>query len=106
MNDRRAIEELLRASSPGAPHSVLHYVYFPAKRSASLAAEALRRHGFEVEERLGADGVNWLALARHRIVPSEESIGAARETVERVAAEHGGEYDGWEAEVVRTGEQT
>src|ERR1041384_5792547 len=108
-DDRVAIDQLPQVSSPGAPHVVLHYLYFAAKSAAVEAAAVLRALGFQIEERgdcaaagqcrLGADGVNWLVLARHTIVPSEGTISSARRVMEDLARKHNGEYDGWEAEV-------
>ena len=98
-SDRAAIDQLLQASKPGAAHIVLHYLYFPDKNGATEAATKLRLHGFVTEERLGADGTNWLVLARHQVVPSEATIGAARRVMEDLTRVGAGEYDGWEAEV-------
>ncbi len=98
--DRLALEELLRNSSRNSVHKLKHYLYFPTKRGARAAAAKLVEQSFSVEERLGADGVNWLVLVRHDIVPSPEAVAAVRETMEQLAAVGGGEYDGWEAETV------
>jgi hypothetical protein len=38
-------------------------------------------------------------LARHLVVPSSTTIGAARQVMENMARVGAGEYDGWEAEV-------
>lgn len=100
-NDRAALERLFRDSVPGAVHTVLHYLYFLTKESAIEAAVQLRSQGFDTEERLGADGVNWLVLAKHKMIPSEETIAAARMLMENIVRNLSGEYDGWEAEVVR-----
>jgi len=100
-DDRAALGALLSVTSAGALHVVLHYLYFPEEDAAAAAAAELRSFRFETEERLGADGTNWLVLARHEVVPSEETIAAARRTMEGVARRHRGEYDGWEAEVQR-----
>lgn len=97
-SDKAAIAQLLSVSKPEAEHVVLHYLYFPKKGAALVAAAELRRQQFAVEDRLGADGQNWLVLARHAIIPSEATIGAAREIMEKLAKIGGGEYDGWEAE--------
>lgn len=99
--DRAALKYLRSVSSPDAVHFVLHYLYSPKKRAAAAAAAELRSLQFETEERIGADDINWLVLACHRIVPTEEAIAAARRTMEAVAERHGGEYDGWEAEVAQ-----
>jgi hypothetical protein len=98
-DDRAAIEQLKLHSAIERAHTVLHYLYFPSREGASSAAIDLQARGFEVEERLGADGVNWLVLARHRIVPTEAAIAAARRIMEDLTHPQGGEYDGWEAEI-------
>lgn len=101
-NDRGAIDELMRVSKPGERHVLLHYLYFPEERDARSAAEELRRRGFRTEERLGADGTNWLVLARHHVAATEDSIRDVRRLMESLVQACDGEYDGWEAEV-RTG---
>jgi len=52
---------------------------------------------------LGADGVNWLVLARHEAVPTEELMASMRRSMETLIAKIGGEYDGWEADVQHHG---
>jgi hypothetical protein len=97
--DRDAIEELRRTSNTEEPHLVAHYLYFQRKDAAARTAVELRARGFRIEERLGADGVNWLVLARHDAIPTEKAIASVRKTLEQLAERLGGEYDGWEAEV-------
>lgn len=77
---------------------VVHYLYFPTLVAARRAARVLRGEGFEVNVRLGADDENWLALARHRIVLSEEVMTDLRARMEDLAGRGRGEYDGWQAE--------
>jgi hypothetical protein len=98
-DDRSALHELLAVSEPGSLHVVLHYLYFPAKKAAEESVSELRSLGFRTESRVGADGVNWLVLARKEIFPSEETIATGRQQMEDVARRRDGEYDGWEAEV-------
>ena len=43
--------------------------------------------------------MNWLVLAKHDVIPSERIIAASRQTMTDFTAGHGGEYDGWEADV-------
>lgn len=100
-DDRAAIAELMGASKPGQSHVLRHYLYFPRESAARNAANELCHHGYRTEERLGADGANWLVLARHDIVPTEDAISAARRLMESLAESCNGEYDGWEAEVRR-----
>jgi regulator of RNase E activity RraB len=93
-----ALQEVLRmTASPEAPHGFQHYLYFPSRDTGETVAARLRERGFTVESRLGADGVSWLILASHRLRPEREALKAARESLEQLAREHGGEYDGWEA---------
>jgi len=73
-NDRAALEELFRASTPGSCAVVLHYLYFPTKRRSRRGRRGASSHRVCTEERLGADGVNWLVLSKHEIIPSEETV--------------------------------
>lgn len=98
--DRIALEELARLSAPGSVQIVVHYVYVPSRAAAAELALILRSHGFRTEERLGADAVNWLVLARHRAVLTLESITEVRALMEERASSLAGEYDGWEVELV------
>lgn len=99
MSDQEAIDELRKIWGGNRETTVLHYMYFPARRSAEAAAGVLTDKGFAVESRLGADGVNWLVLARHRMVPDEARIERHRAMLQVLASQGEGEYDGWEAEV-------
>jgi hypothetical protein len=103
-DDLAALEELNRVSDIGRRHTILHYVYLPSKDGAAELTARLHSQGFSTEDRRGADGINWLVLAKHEIVPSEESITSARKLMEELADVAGGVYDGWEAEV--PGQQT
>src|SRR6185312_1813071 len=95
--DRDVIEELRSVSDINAVRLVQHYLYFPQENAAKKVAELLKERGFQVVERLGADGINWLVLAKSEIVPTEEKIAELRSSLEGLAAEYRGEYDGWEA---------
>jgi hypothetical protein len=99
--DATAIEQLSAAGADlRVPHTVLHYIYMPVRESAALVARELRQRGFQTEERLGADNVNWLVLATHQIVVSEATMSSTRRDMEALVEENGGgEYDGWEASV-------
>jgi hypothetical protein len=77
----------------------LHYLYFPVEKAAAEAAAELRSLGLETEEKLGADDTNWLVLVRYEMVPGEQKIIGVRRFMEDLSRAHGGEYDGWEAEV-------
>jgi regulator of RNase E activity RraB len=100
-DDKQAVAELAAVSDADAPHLILHYVYLPSSEAAALIANELRNRGFSVEQRLGADGINWLVLARHVAVPSETLMASTRRSIETLVEKFDGEYDGWEAEVPR-----
>jgi RHS repeat-associated protein len=98
-SDRK--EEPERGAAAGGadgPRTIIHYAYFADKNAAGEVAQQLRAQGFETEERLGADGVNWLVLAKHGIIVSEETVAAARGAIEPLVVRRGGEYDGWEVD--------
>src|SRR5262249_41876964 len=76
-----------------------HYLYFCTEAAAQSAMTELSRLGMDVVVRLGADGLNWLALARHTLMVEEKSLDDLREQLETIADLFGGEYDGWELDV-------
>jgi hypothetical protein len=102
-DDRTAFEELARHLAPGVACTLAHYLYLPRREDATAAGAALRARGFRTEERLGANGVNWLVVARCEVVPSLEGIAAARTLMEQLVEPKGGEYDGWEADLINHG---
>jgi hypothetical protein len=104
-DDVEAFREMAEASDGETFHTILHYLYVPSSKAALTIAEELKRRGFRTEERLAADGENWLVLARHEVVPNKEAMAATRRFLEGSVATVGGEYDGWEADVRRPRQQ-
>jgi hypothetical protein len=90
-------EKETSAQASEQQNSIDHYLYFPKKSQAEKAEKRLKAKGWSVEIRLGADGENWLALAKQP-VPIED-IEEVRDELERLTEELGGEYDGWGAAV-------
>jgi Regulator of ribonuclease activity B len=103
--DGDAIAQFAAAGADlSAPHTVGHYIYVPNRESAHSIANELTQRGFRIEERLGADNVNWLVLAIHEVIVSEALMISTRRAMEALIAKFGGgEYDGWEAEVCSHG---
>jgi hypothetical protein len=93
-----ALGVLAQSPHAGEPQVLAHYLYFPEEPAANRAATILDSLGFETVVRLSADEEHWVLLARHRVVPTEDSLASARELLEKAAESEGGEYDGWEAE--------
>lgn len=80
------------------PRHVRHYLYFTTARVGKAVAAQVSQQGFEATSRKSADGENWLVLAEHFIAEGPQ-FDAARETLERIARENSGQYDGYELEV-------
>ena len=85
--------------SQAPQHNMRHYLYFPRKAEAESAGEQMQNRGFSVEIRKSADGENWLVLATGSTPNTGEEMGALRDSMEALAAQFGGEYDGWEAAI-------
>ncbi len=98
-SDKDALEELRAVSNIDEIHIFEHYIYFPIERTSREVGNILHQLGFHVEVRLGADGVNWLVLAKNEMLPTDSKISEVRKLLEAIATKNGGDYDGWEAEV-------
>ena len=86
------------------PTEVCYYLCFPTLRAAERAGAevaALRINAPKLAVRIerAAMGTSWLCLVTTHGVPSERSIHAACTELGEVAAEYGGELDGWEVAV-------
>jgi hypothetical protein len=99
--DREVLHALAQAGSNLAmAHPLRHYLYFADKRAARKVGEALRDEGYSVDVRRGAEGKDWLVLAKHTAVPSPELVARLTARMEALATTAHGAYDGWEARVV------
>jgi regulator of RNase E activity RraB len=98
--DTASIDQLEKAGSrPHAVHEIRHYLYFSKEGSGNAAAQRLAKLGFEVTVERRDD--QWAVIARHKMNPLAENMESFRNQLEKVAEASGGEYDGWEAAVVR-----
>ena len=82
-----------------SPQRVRHFLYFPSAKASKAVADQLSSKGYTVERRKSAEGKSWLVLAGHTMGPQAPDLDSVRETLERLAQEHSGEYDGHELEV-------
>lgn len=82
------------------PRHVLHFLEFPDERARDAAAEAAD-DGWSVQVREPDDEVDrWsLVCERQGLVLAPEVVRLATDRFGRLAARHGGVYDGWEASV-------
>lgn len=84
------------------PRHSIHYFYFEEETSAEAAAEELETMGFDAatcELLETSNGTMWPVKAETISVINEDVIEALREPLTKLAERHGGEYDGWEAQI-------
>jgi hypothetical protein len=82
-----------------SPQRVRHFLYFPSAKASKAVADQLSARGYTVERCKSAEGKNWLVLADHTVSPEAPDLDSVRETLERLAQEHSGQYDGHEIEL-------
>jgi len=87
------------ASENRASEPKKHYFYFAKKPNAEEAGEQLRSRGFSVQVRKAASGKDWLTLATKAPPRTGEQMDELRDEMEALAAQFGGQYDGWEAAI-------
>jgi hypothetical protein len=87
---------------------VRFYLYIPGEKNAKRAATTLSRDGFHVlvHEPLGKldDGSyesRYSVIANRQEKPSAQIVARNRHLFESLASAYGGEYDGWEAQIVK-----
>ncbi len=89
-------------SDPGRPHNLDLYLYLPSEAAANAAAEKVGRLHFATEVVPGAKEGTWLCTAKIRIVPESAPLDGIGAYFEQVAYELNGDFDGWEADIVRS----
>lgn len=100
--DQQVLNQLQEAGSDlSKPHPLEFYLYFPAEESAHQAAEMIADDGFSVEVKRAAQGSAWMCYVTKRMAPKRSEIAAIGKRFRSLAQEFGGEYDGWETEVVK-----
>ena len=97
--DALAIRQLAgRGADLAQPRHVIHFLYFADEGDARSAAELARDSGWDVAVEAPGERVkDWTVRADATRVVSSATVGSFRAWFEGVAAEHRGEYDGWEA---------
>ena len=94
--DELVLDHLVRlGGDPSTPHETHHFLYLPTLGGADAVARALHRDGWStsVEESEGA----WLVIAVRTHTLTSKLVRDTRTRLARLAAKHGGVYDGWEA---------
>jgi hypothetical protein len=94
--DALVLDHLARLGcDPAQPRECRHYVYVPGELGARAVARSLNATGFDAECEQVVDA--WLVTATKTTPLSDDFVRRTRERFEALAADHGGEYDGWEA---------
>ena len=98
--DRMTLEALVAAGAdPERPFTVDHFLHMATERGARDAAADLSKHGFAVEIDEQEDGGPWVVSATRQDWLSPSAVADLRDLMTRCAERHGGDYDGWGAEV-------
>ena len=83
------------------PHTIEFYLYFPTEMPARQAGKELSEHEYQVQVRPAATGAVWLCLASATLIPETAPLGEMGHLIDQLVSELGGEFDGWEAEVIK-----
>jgi hypothetical protein len=101
-DDDAVIEQLrLAGSNLLKPHPINFYLYAPTRESAERIAGVLSNQGFTVKAERSATGTDWLALATKEVIPTSTALASLRRDLTALALSEYGDYDGWEAPIVK-----
>jgi hypothetical protein len=97
--DALALRQLAgRGADLSKPRHIVHFVLFAEERDARAAAEAIGDASWHTKVEPPTDAeAEWCVKADGQRTVGPETVAAFRAWFERVASEHNGEYDGWEA---------
>ena len=99
-HDEQTLQQLREAGSDlSKPHEINHWLYFPNQQAADGAAPTLKTKGFKVVS-IEQQKAEWRLKAVKTMVPAPKDVAAATLLLESTATTYGGEYDGWETQVV------
>ncbi|MGH3137683.1 MAG: ribonuclease E inhibitor RraB, partial [Gaiellaceae bacterium] len=97
--DSLALRQLAgRGADLAKPRHVIHFLYFADENDARTAADALAEATWRTSVQPPTETVaQWCVQADAQRTVGPDTVPALRSWFENVAAEHHGEYDGWEA---------
>jgi hypothetical protein len=90
-----------QGSDTSKPHSFDFYLYLPTETAARQAGQRLAKSDYQIEVRQGADGTNWLCLAKTTLTPDTAPLSEIGQLFTKLAQEFHGDFDGWESDVVK-----
>src|SRR5574340_1307914 len=86
-----------RGANLSRPRHVIHTLEFQRRESADHAAATVERAGWQATVDAPGDGVPWSLRAEDTRVVDDTTVRAFRAWFERLAADHDGISEGWEA---------
>ena len=97
--DALALRQLAaRGANMTKPRHVVHFLLFEDEADARGASETIRATSWSARvEPPTETRVEWAVRADDDRILSAETIASYRSWFEQIAAQHHGEYDGWEA---------
>jgi hypothetical protein len=97
--DALALRHLVsRGADLARPRHLVHFLYFDREDDARAAEASATEAGWGAELLAPREAITvWTVRADGTRVVNAKTVEAFRSSFERLAAEHGGEYDGWEA---------
>lgn len=108
--DRQVLAALAQhGSNLTKTHRINHYFYFPNEAAAKMAARLLQQDGCTTEVRRAElpglqrffAKLKWPCFAQKEMVPEAQAVFATSARYEKIAAQCGGQYDGWEAPITK-----
>jgi Regulator of ribonuclease activity B len=97
--DSLALRQLTgRGADLAQARHIVHFLYFPGEASARAAADTIADASWTAAVEPPSETIaEWSVRADGHRTVGPETVAAFRSWFEDIAAEHGGEYDGWEA---------
>jgi hypothetical protein len=98
--DEATLEQLAKAGSDlSRPHTPEFFLYLPTEGSAQAVAARYTAAGFTADVHHAPKGSDWSCILKKSMVLTPDTLRQLRQEFTEVATAHGGEYDGWGAEV-------
>jgi hypothetical protein len=97
--DALALRQLeSRGANMTKPRHVVHFLLFDDEASATAASETIRATSWRASVEAPTETrAEWAVRADDERIVSVDTIASYRTWFEQIAAQHHGEYDGWEA---------
>jgi regulator of ribonuclease activity B len=97
--DALALRQLRKLGADlSKPRHMIHVLYFPSEETAHDAADRIRRTAWYAIVEPPTEPIDeWSVRVEGERVVAADSVSAFRSWFEHIAAELGGDYDGWEA---------